>query len=129
MDASGYVYSYDVGCYSRRHATCSVAVAVSKSMTPPVRYRLRTLLILLAVMPPVLATAYWIIEWLLGNRLHPTLFAILVIAYAVSSIAGPILLYRELIYMMLGPEAYSPMPRKVRRRVRFRLERYAGEST
>jgi hypothetical protein len=93
------------------------------------RYKLRTLLILLTVLPPMVATTYWMIEWLLGNRLHPTLFAILVIAYAVSSIAGPILLYRELIYMVLGPEAFSPMPRKVRRRVRFRIERYAGEST
>ena len=91
------------------------------------RYRLRTLVILTALGPPVLAMAWWTAIWLGEN---PFVFALVaVLAYLATWLIGPIAWYRELVKMICGPEAFGPMPRKTRRHVRFRIERYASEST
>ena len=91
------------------------------------RYHLRTLVLLTAIGPPLLAGAYWIAIWLGAN---PLAFSIAtVVAVLALWIAGPIAWYRLLAQLICGPEAFGPMPRKSRRRVRFRIERYAGEST
>jgi hypothetical protein len=91
------------------------------------RYSFRTLVILTAIGPPLLALGWWIAIWLGKN---PFLFAITaVLAYLATWTIGPIAWYRELVRMICGPEAFGPMPRKTRRRVRFRIERYLGEST
>jgi hypothetical protein len=91
------------------------------------RYKLRTLLILTAIGPPILAWAYWTAIWLGAN---PIVFSVLaLIASLATWIIGPVAWYRELMHMVCGPEAFRPMPRKTRRHVRFRIERYADEST
>jgi hypothetical protein len=91
------------------------------------RYGLRTLVILTAIGPPLLAAAWWTAIWLGAN---PLAFAVMTaLAYLATWIVGPIAWYRELMKMVCGPEAFGPLPRKTRRRVRFRIERYAGEST
>jgi hypothetical protein len=93
------------------------------------RFSLRTLLIWLTFAPFLLALAHWTAVWFLGQRIHPTLWTILVASYCLSSIAGPFLLYRELICLICGPEAFVPLPRKTRRHVRYRIERCAGSSS
>jgi len=91
------------------------------------RYRLRTLVILNAVGPPLLAMAWWTAVWLGEN---PFIFAVVAaLAYLAIWAIGPIAWYRELVKMICGPEAFAPLPRKTRRHVRFRIERYLGEST
>jgi hypothetical protein len=91
------------------------------------RYSLRTLVILTAIGPPLLAGAYWSAIWLGAN---PIVFAVVaVFAYLTTWIIGPIAWYRELMCMICGPEAFGPMPRKTRRRTHVRMERYAGEPT
>jgi len=91
------------------------------------RYRLRTLVILTAVGPPLLAGAYWSAIWLGTNPI--ALVVVVAFVYLATWIVGPTVWYREFLYMICGPEAFRPMPRKTRRRVRVRIERYAGEST
>jgi len=93
------------------------------------RYRLRTLVLLTIVLPPLLATVYWSIQWWRGQPLHPTLLVLLVIAHVIASVAGPILWYHELMYMICGPSPARLLRRRQRRRVRVRLERYDGGST
>ena len=60
------------------------------------RYRLRTLLILLAAMPALLAVAWWLTQFALGHQPHPTLVALLLIGHFASWIAGPVLWYYEI---------------------------------
>jgi len=92
------------------------------------QYRLRTLVLMTIVLPPLLATVYWSFEWWRGHRLHPTLLVLLCIAWTIASIAGPILWYHELMYMICGPDPARQWRRR-RRRVRVRIERYDCGST
>ena len=91
------------------------------------RYRLRTLVILTAIGPPLLAAGWRIALWLDANPL--AFAAIATLVYLATWIIGPVAWYRELVKMVCGPEAFAPLPRKTRRHVRFRIERYVGEST
>lgn len=93
------------------------------------QFPLRTLLFWLTVAPFLLATAHWTVMWSLGQRIHPTLLTVLLITYCLSALAGPILLYRELICLTCGPEAFAPVPRKIKRRIRYRIERYTSSSS
>ncbi len=60
------------------------------------RIRLRTLLIVLAAAPAVLAVAWWLLLFVLGNQPHPTLVALLLIGHFASWIAGPWLWWSEI---------------------------------
>lgn len=91
------------------------------------RYRLLSLVVLTAIGPPILAAAYQTAIWLGANPL--ALGVLVLLASLATWIAGPVVWYRELVLMICGPEAFRPMPRTKRRKVRFRLERYSGEST
>jgi len=93
------------------------------------QFRLRTLLLWLTLAPFLLATLHWTVMWRLGHRIHPTLWAVLLTTYCLTSLAGPFLLYHELIRLLCGPEAFTPLPRKTKRRTRYRLERYATTSS
>jgi hypothetical protein len=93
------------------------------------RYPLRTLLLCLTFGPPVLAIAWWSLQWLLGHQLHPTLCVILIAAYLLGSLSGPFLLYGELMRLLCGPDSPPQRQRKTRRKVRVRIERYAGGTT
>ena len=91
------------------------------------RYRLRTLVILTTIGPPLLAGAYWAAKWL---GAHPVVFIILaVVAYLASWVIGPIAWYYELVSMICGPDPARPRRRKKWRVVRVRLERYADGTT
>jgi hypothetical protein len=91
------------------------------------RFRLRTLVILTAVGPPFIAGVYWTAIWLGAN---PIVFSLLAVIVSLTTwIIGPFAWYRELMHMVCGPECFRPMPRKTRRHVRIRIERYAGGST
>ena len=92
------------------------------------QYRLRTLVLLTIMLPPMLATMYWSLELWRGHRLTPHAAALLAIAYLITSIAGPILWYHELMHMICGPSPARLLRRK-RRRVRVRIERYDCGST
>jgi len=92
------------------------------------QYRFRSLVLLTVLLPPLLAVMYWSWEWWHGHRPAPHVLILLVIAHVVASIAGPILWYRELMYMICGPSPARSWRRK-RRRVRVRIERYDGGST
>ena len=90
------------------------------------RYRLRSLHILLGIGPPLIALTSWTAIWLGAN---PVAFVgMAALATLVMWIVGPIAWYRELVKMVCGPEAFGPLPRKTRRRMRTRIERYVGES-
>jgi len=91
------------------------------------QYRLRTLVFATAIGPPLIASIYWVAKWIGANPIALTVVASL--ALLAAWIIGPIGCYRELMRMVCGPECFRPMPRKTRRRVRFRIERYAGGST
>jgi hypothetical protein len=92
------------------------------------QYRLRTLALLTIVLPPLLATMYWSILWWRGHPPHPTLLVLVVLSHLVASLAGPILWYHELMYMISGPSP-AQLARRKRRRVRVRIERYDCGST
>jgi len=89
------------------------------------RYRLGTLLILLAAAPLAIALAYWAIEFALGGRLKVQLC----LAYEALSIYCCIALWRGLNRMVFGPSPAQSWRRKQRRRIRVRIERYAAGST
>jgi hypothetical protein len=93
------------------------------------RSSLRVLLMWLTLGPPLLAIAWWSILWLLGQRPHPTLHAVLIAAWLYGAVAGPFLLYGELIRMVCGPGFIPHRGRKTRRKVRVRIERYADGTT
>jgi hypothetical protein len=91
------------------------------------RYRLRTLVLLTAIGPPLLAALYWFVQWLGGN---PVAFGLgFLIALFAGFVFGLIAWYYELQYMIDGPNAAKSWRRKQRRRIRVRIERYAGGST
>jgi len=91
------------------------------------RYRLRTLVVLTAIGPPLLAGSYWAGKWL-GSQ--PFVFGVAVIvALFAAFVFGLIAWYRELLYMIGGPSPAKSWCRTQRRRVRVRIERYAGGST
>jgi hypothetical protein len=91
------------------------------------RYRLRTLIVISTIGPPLLAGAYWAGEWLVA---HPVTFIIAAMAAGVASwVLAPIAWYYELMNMVCGPDPFRPRRIKKRRVVRVRLERYAGGST
>jgi hypothetical protein len=56
------------------------------------RYRLRTLLILMAVMPPMLAAAYWAIIWLI-TRPHAIGGFMAILAFLGGFAIGPLVGY------------------------------------
>ena len=89
------------------------------------RYRLRTLLILLAVAPLAIALAYWAIEFALGEPLKIQLY----LAFCALAVYSWIALWQGLNRTVFGPSAAQSWRRKQRRRIRVRLERYAGGST
>jgi hypothetical protein len=82
-----------------------------------------------AVGPPLLAALWWTVLWANGHRMHPTLLAALLIGDLVCWVAWPFLWYFELVRMICGPDPFKPQPRKKRRKVRVRLERYCSEAT
>jgi hypothetical protein len=89
------------------------------------RYRLRTLLIWVAVAPLLIALAYWAAEFALGGRLRWQLY----LAYLAMSLYSCISAWRGLNQMLFGPTSAHSWRQKTRRRIRFRIERYFGEST
>jgi hypothetical protein len=91
------------------------------------RFRLRTLVIATAVGPPLLAIIYWTATWFVANQIAIGIAALL--GLAAAWVIGPIVWYRELMRFVCGPDCFRPMPRKTRRRIRYRLQRYAGDST
>jgi hypothetical protein len=91
------------------------------------RYRLRTLLIVTTVGPPLLAGGYWAALWL-GAR--PSLLAgVAVAACLVALPIGLVLWYYELLEMIGAPSPAQSFRRKRRRVVRLRIERYVAGST
>jgi len=86
------------------------------------RYRLRTLHVLLAIGPPLLAVAFWSAQFFWS---YPA--ALIGVALAAAAIFGLAAWYRELDEMICGPHL-RPRRRKSRRVVRFRIERYSGSS-
>ena len=91
------------------------------------RYRLRTLVLLTTVGPPLLAALYWVVLWLGGN---PIVVGIgLLISLWAAFVFGLIAWYHELQAMIGGPSAAKSWRRKQRRRIRVRIERYAAGST
>jgi len=91
------------------------------------QYRLRSLVIATTIGPPLLACIYWTVAWLTSDRI--ALGIAILLGLAAAWILGPVLWYRELMLWVCGPECFRPLPRKTRRHVRYRLQRYAGEST
>jgi hypothetical protein len=91
------------------------------------QYRLRSLIIATTVCPPLLAGLYWVGVWLSTNPIALGIAALL--GLAAAWIISPIIWYRELMRFVCGPECFHPLPRKKHGRTRYRLERYAGEST
>jgi Zn-dependent protease with chaperone function len=91
------------------------------------QFRLRTLVLLTAIGPPLLAAFYWVAQWLGGNPI--ALGVGLLIALFAVFVFGLIAWYHELQYMIGGPSASQSWRRKQRRRIRVRIERYAGGST
>jgi hypothetical protein len=91
------------------------------------RYRLRTLVIFTAIGPPVLAALYWFAQWLRGN---PVVLGVgLLVLLCAATVFGLVAWYYELLYMIGGPSAAQSWRRKQKRRIRIRIERYAGGST
>lgn len=91
------------------------------------RYRLRTLHILLGIAPPLLAGAYWTATFCYSYPHVPMIVAFILANVAVW-IFGPVALYRGLMKAVCGPDPALPVRRKSRRKVRFRYERQAGSS-
>jgi len=91
------------------------------------QYRLRSLIIATTICPPLIACIYWVTTWFTTDRF--ALGITILLGLAAAWILGPILWYRELMLWVCGPECFRPLPRKTRRRTRYRLQRYAGEST
>jgi hypothetical protein len=89
------------------------------------RFRLRTLLIWASIAPLLIALAYWAAEFALGGRLRWQLY----LAYVVVSIYACLSAWRGLNQMLFGPNAVQSWRQQSRRRVKFRIERYLGEST
>jgi len=90
-------------------------------------YRLRTLVLLTAVGPPLLAWAYWTAQWI---GAHPAVFIVFAMASSVAMwVIGPVAWYYELVNMVCGPNPFRPSRRKKRRPVRVRMERYLAGST
>lgn len=90
------------------------------------RYRLRTLVALTAVGPPLLAGLYWAAIWLGGQPIVIGVAALL--ALLAAFVIGLVAWYFELTDMISGPRPAHTWRRK-RRRVRVRIERYAYGST
>jgi hypothetical protein len=91
------------------------------------RYGLRTLVIMTAVGPPLLAGAYWIAKWAGAD---PVVFSLAAGSAALAVwVIGPIAWWHELVRMVCGPEFVPYRPRKTRRRVRVRIQRYVAGST
>ena len=84
-------------------------------------------MILTAIGPPLLAGNFWAAQWL---GAHPF---VLTVAAGIGAMAawiiGPIAWWRELVYWVCGPDLFRPTGRRIRRKVRVRIERYAGGST
>lgn len=91
------------------------------------RYRLRTLVILTAVGPPLIAGTYWTAIWLGGQPM--VLGVAVMVALAAAWVFGLVAWYRELLHMISGPNAAQSWRRRRRRRFRVRIERYAYGST
>lgn len=91
------------------------------------RYRLRTLVLLTAVGPPLLAGLYWTATWLGGQPI--ALGMGLLVALFAASVFGLIAWYYELIYMISGPNPAQSWRKTKRRRFRVRIERYSYGST
>jgi fatty acid desaturase len=90
----------------------------------PMQYRLRTLHILLAIGPPLLALAWWTAQWFWAYPIMP-----MILAYVALCVFGHVACYRELMRMICGPYLVLPSRRKKRRQVvRLRVERYAPSS-
>ena len=68
------------------------------------RYRLRTLHLLLGIAPPLLAVAYWAARFCYSYPHVPVVLAFLVVNVA-AWLFGPIALYRGLIRAVCGPDS------------------------
>jgi hypothetical protein len=90
--------------------------------------RLRTLLILTTVGPPILAAGFWTGQWLLANYVL-TLALSAVALYLGVWILGPLAWYFEIIEMICGPTRPRLSHRTKRRHRRVRIERYCAGST
>jgi hypothetical protein len=64
------------------------------------RFRLRTLLIVLAFLPAAIALAWWACLFALGSQPHPTLVAFILVAHFASWLAAPLLWWSELDAML-----------------------------
>jgi hypothetical protein len=91
------------------------------------QYRLRTLVLWTAVGPPVVATLWWVLQWM-GSVPYRWLIPLMFAGMA-SWIVAPIVWYFELSSWVFGPSFLKYKPRKKRRRTRVRIERWAGGST
>jgi len=92
------------------------------------RYSLRTLLIVVMIGPPLLATAYWAGQWVYAHPLL-TLGVTFVLGYLSLWIIGPIVWFHGIVNTICGPSPAKPTPRKSRRVIRVRIGRLVGEST
>jgi len=90
------------------------------------QYRLRTLVLITAIGPPLLAGTYWAVR-LLGNPVALGLTT--AVAMLAALVFGLIAWYHELVRMIAGPSAAKSWRRKQRRKVRVRIERYVAGST
>ncbi len=91
------------------------------------QFRLRTLVIFTAIGPPLLAALYWFAQWLAGN---PIVISVgLLVLHFAAFVFGLVAWYYELLCMIDGPSAAQSWRRKQKRRIRVRIERYAGGST
>ena len=92
------------------------------------RYRLRTLLIVAAIGPPMLAVLYWIGVWV---WLHPLLVigVTFVLGYLSLWIIGPLMWFTSIVDTICGPSPAKPSRPKKRRVYHVRLGRYADGST
>src|SRR5438128_1128686 len=89
-------------CPNLRRLPNAVHVGI-RGYNTAMRYRLRSLVLLTVILPPLLAAIYWSFQWWRGHPPHPTLLVLLVVTHLAASIAGPVLWYHELMYMIGGP--------------------------
>ena len=91
------------------------------------RYRLRTLVLITAIGPPLLAATYWTARLVGGNPIALGLTS--AVGLLAAFVFGVMAWYYELLSMIAGPTAARSWRRKQRRKVRVRIERYAAGST
>ena len=91
------------------------------------QYRLRTLILWTAIGPPLIAIAWGGMHWFWSAPIRLRIVAIF--AYLAAWIIAPLVWYFELTSWICGPGFRRTKPKKFRRVVRVRIERYAGGST